>query len=138
MHQKEEAFHGANSSSTPIRVLVVDDVKSVRHSISILLESQPGIEVVSEASNGADAIRQAMEHKPDVVLMDLSMPVMNGLDATRCIKRALPSTLILMVSQFDSAPAAKEAIEADAMGYILKDNVGTELIPNLRKIRSSS
>src|ERR1700747_2080097 len=116
-----------------IRVLVVDDSEIVRRGICQILQSQADIEIVCEASDGADAVRKVREHRPDVVLMDLTMPVMNGFDAARRIKHEFPSTLILVVSQHQSVPFAREAIAAGASGYVAKTNVSTELIPALRR-----
>ena len=87
-----------------LRVLVVDDSEIVRRGICQILQTQADIEVICEASDGADAVRKAREHRPHIVLLDITMPVMNGFEAARRIKHELPSTLILMVSQFDSAP----------------------------------
>jgi len=117
-------------------VLGVDDSDIVRRGLCHILKSQADIEVICEASDGADAVRKVLEHRPDIVLLDITMPVMNGFDAARRIKHALPSTLILMVSQFDSAPFAREAVAAGASGYVVKSNASTELIPALRKIQS--
>jgi YesN/AraC family two-component response regulator len=119
-----------------LRVLVVDDSEIVRRGICHILKSQADVEVICEASDGADAVRKVLEHRPDIVLLDITMPVMNGFEAARRIKHELPSTLILMVSQFDSAPFAREAVAAGASGYVVKSNASTELIPALRKIQS--
>jgi two-component system, NarL family, nitrate/nitrite response regulator NarL len=116
-----------------LRVLVVDDSEIVRRGICQILKSQLDIEVVCEASDGADGVRKVRVHRPDVVLLDITMPVMNGFDAARRIKHEFPSILILVVSQFDSAPFAREAIAAGASGYVVKSNASTELIPMLRK-----
>jgi len=117
-----------------LRVLVVDDSEIVRRGICQILQTQADIEVICEASDGADAVRKAREHRPDIVLLDITMPVMNGFEAARRIKHELPLTLILMVSQFDSAPFQREAIAAGASGYVVKSNAASELIPALRKI----
>ena len=115
------------------RVLVVDDVEIVRRGICRILRSQEDIQIVCEASDGAEAVHQVRDHRPDVVLLDITMPVMNGFDAARHIKHEFPSTLILVVSQGDSAPFAREAIAAGASGYVEKSNASTQLIPMLRK-----
>jgi DNA-binding NarL/FixJ family response regulator len=115
---------------------VVDDSEVVRRGICHILKSQADIEVICEAADGADAVRKALEHKPDIVLLDITMPVMNGFEAARRIKHEVPSALILVVSQFDSAPFAREAVAAGASGYVVKSNASAELIPALRKIQS--
>lgn len=119
-----------------LRVLVVDDNHVVRGLICKILRSQADIQIVCEASDGDEAVRQVRDHRPDVVLLDITMPVMNGFDAARCIKHEFPSTLILMVSQSDTAACAREVIAAGASGYVEKSNASTELIPALRKIVS--
>ena len=116
-----------------LRVLVVDDNEIVRQGICQILQLQADIEVICQAADGADAVRKVRQHRPDVVLLDITMPVMNGFEAARLIKHEFPSTLILVVSQSDSAPFAKEAIAAGASGYVVKSNAATELIPALRK-----
>ena len=119
-----------------IRVLVVDDSDIIQRGICQILQSQADIEVVCQAADGADAVRKVREHRPHVVLLDVTMPVMNGFEAARRIKHEFPSTLILVVSQSDSAPFAREAIAAGASGYVVKSNASTELIPMLRKTMS--
>jgi YesN/AraC family two-component response regulator len=119
-----------------LRVLLVDDSKVVRRGLRQILQSRADIEVICEAADGADAVRKACEHRPDVVLLDIAMPVMNGFEAARRIKHEFPSTLILMVSQFDSAPFAREAVAAGASGYVVKSNASSQLIPALRKMQS--
>jgi len=136
LRHAEEVVRGGRLQALILRVLVVDDSEVVRRGICHILKSQADIEIVCEASDGAEAVRKALEHRPDIVLLDITMPVMNGFDAARRIKHALPSTLILMVSQSDSAPFAREAIAAGAGGYVMKSNASTELIPALRKLHS--
>ena len=119
-----------------LRVLVVDDSEIVRRAICQILQSQADIEIVCEAADGADAVRKVREHRPHIVLLDVTMPLMNGFDAARHIKHEFPTTLILIVSQFDSPAHVREAIAAGASGYVVKSNASTELIPVLRKTMS--
>lgn len=119
-----------------LRVLVVDDSEIVRRAICQILQSQADIEIICEAADGADAVRKVRDHRPDVVLLDITMPVMNGFESARRIKHELPAALILMVSQFESAPFQREATAAGASGYIVKSNVAVELIPALRRLPS--
>ena len=116
-----------------LRVLVVDDIEIVRRGICQILQSQADIEIVCEAADGADAVRKVREHRPHVVFLDITMPVMNGFEAARRIKHEFPLTLIIVVSQLESAAFAREAVAAGAIGYVVKSNAGTELIPMLRK-----
>ena len=116
-----------------LRVIVVDDSEMMRRLICRILLSQADIEIICEASDGAEAVRMVREHRPDVVLLDITMPVMNGFEAARQIKHEFPSTLILMVSQFDTGPFVREATAAGASGYVVKSNASTELIPALRR-----
>lgn len=103
-----------------LRILIVDDEKSVRSALGMLLRTQPGWEVVGEASDGAEAIEKAEELKPDVVILDVSMPIMSGLEAAAHIKRVTPESEVLMFSQYDSQYFVREAQSAGARGYLLK------------------
>lgn len=118
-----------------LRVLVVDDNENVRRAICELLRPQADIEVICEAVDGADAICKAREHLPDVVLLDLTMPTMDGLEAARVLKREFPSIQIVIVSQHDSRGFQWAALAAGVNGYVVKSNAGRDLIPELRRIQ---
>jgi DNA-binding NarL/FixJ family response regulator len=122
-------------STRTLRVLVVDDHEIVRRNICQLLVSQADIEVICEAANGQEAVLRAREHRPDLVLMDVTMPTMNGLEHARIIKQELPSIRVLMVSQHDSPQFMREALAVGASGYIAKSAVGRDLIPQLRNLQ---
>ncbi len=104
----------------PLTILVVDDEKVVRSALERLLSHQPEWKIVGQATDGLEAIRKAQELKPDVVIMDVTMPEMNGLEATPEIKKAIPSTEILIFTQHDSSQMIREAQKAGASGYLLK------------------
>jgi NarL family two-component system response regulator LiaR len=110
-----------------IRVLVVDDHSVVREGLRMFLASDPDLEVVGEATDGADAVEQARQMRPDVVLMDLLMPVMDGIAATRVIRRELPETEVLALTSVLESASVVEAIRAGAIGYLLKDTQAFEL-----------
>jgi len=104
-----------------VRVLVVDDQRLMRDGIASLLGIQDGIEVVGTASNGQEALEQALSLQPDVILMDVRMPVMDGVVATAQVRRQLPSCRVLMLTTFDDEEYVIEALRAGATGYLLKD-----------------
>jgi two-component system response regulator NreC len=104
----------------PLRILIVDDEKAVRSALVKLLGMRLEWEVVGEAGDGLEAIGKAKELKPDVVIMDITMPEMSGLQATTEIKKAIPAAEILMFTQYDSSHMVREAQNAGASGYLLK------------------
>lgn len=117
-----------------IRVLIVDDHEIVRKGICALLSKEHGIQVVGEAANGADAITQAKSLKPDVILMDLMMPKMDGIEATRQITTAQPDVHVLVLTSFAVDDKVFPAIKAGALGYLLKDSSPTALIQAIRQV----
>ncbi|MFL6304802.1 MAG: response regulator transcription factor [Candidatus Sulfotelmatobacter sp.] len=120
----------------PLRVLVVDDNESVRRSICQILDSQTDIEVICQAVDGADALNQARQHHPDLVLLDITMPTMNGLDAARILKREFPAMHVVIVSQHDSRGFQWAALAAGASGYVVKSNAAQDLLPEVRRIQN--
>jgi DNA-binding NarL/FixJ family response regulator len=111
-----------------IRILIVDDHAILRDGIRTLLERQSGIEVVGEASTGKEAIQQVGNLLPDVILMDIAMPEMNGLEATRQITSKYPDIRILILTQHDNREFITPILQAGASGYILKKSGGRELV----------
>jgi DNA-binding NarL/FixJ family response regulator len=120
-----------------LRVLVVDDNENVRRSVCQLLQSQADIEVICEAVDGADALSKAREHLPDVVLLDVTMPNMNGLEVAQVLKQEIPSIQIIIVSQHDSRGFKWAALAAGVSGYVVKSNAARDLIPELRRIQAT-
>ena len=110
-----------------IRVLIVDDHSVVREGLRMFLVRDPDLEVVGEALDGADALEQARQLRPDVVVMDLLMPVLDGIAATRVIRRELPETEVLALTSVLESASVVEAIRAGAIGYLLKDTQAAEL-----------
>jgi DNA-binding NarL/FixJ family response regulator len=105
----------------PIRILLVDDQALFREGLRILLSSQPDFDVVAEAANGEEALRQAAVNRPDVVLMDLRMPVLDGVAATRRLHELYPMTRVIALTTFDEDEYIFEGLRAGAYGYLLKD-----------------
>jgi DNA-binding NarL/FixJ family response regulator len=104
------------------RILIVDDHTVVRRGLRVILEAQPGWEVVGEASNGAEAVELAERLQPDVAIMDIATSAMKGLDTTRCIKAASPRTAMLVFTAADSDELMREVLAAGARGYLLKSD----------------
>ncbi len=117
-----------------IRVGVADDQALVRAGFRVLLDSAPDIEVVGEAANGAEAIALARTAAPDVILMDIRMPVMNGIDATRAIAAGQLGTRVLILTTFDLDEYVFEALRAGASGFLLKDTEPVDLLDAVRVI----
>ena len=119
---------------TDITVLLVDDHSLVRHGFRRMLEDEPGITVVGEASDGAEAVSIATNLRPQVVVMDFALPSMNGAVATRRILASLPDTKVLMLSMHSEPDYVRTCLDAGARGYLLKNAMDLELVDAVRKI----
>ena len=117
-----------------ITVLVADDHTVLRDGLRYLLEAQGDIQIVGMAANGQEAVEQAILHCPDVVVMDISMPVMNGIEATKHICKACRNTKVVILSMHHTAEYMQRAVEAGAAGYLLKDSAGRELVTAIRDL----
>ena len=122
------------SNHQTIRVLVADDHAIVRQGIFALLETEPDIQVVGEAQDGRQAIAEAQRLQPDVVLMDLVMPVVDGVEAIRRIRACQPQVRVLVLTSFGGEDQVFPAIKAGALGYILKDSTPAELVQAIRQV----
>ncbi len=118
----------------PIRVLIADDHPIVRQGLSVVLSAQPDIELVAEATNGEEAVGLAQETKPDVIIMDLKMPVKDGLTAITEIDQLKLATQVLVLTSFPEDDLVFEAIKVGAMGFLLKDSPPEELLEAIRTV----
>jgi NarL family two-component system response regulator LiaR len=121
-------------NTLPIRVLLTDDHAIVRKGVRALLATERGIQVIGEACSGAEAVVQAEALRPDVILMDLVMPDLDGIDATRQITAKLPGIRILVLTSFAADEKVFPAIKAGALGYLLKDSGPEELVEAIRRV----
>ncbi|MCU0487274.1 MAG: response regulator transcription factor [Anaerolineales bacterium] len=117
---------------TPIRILLVDDQALFRESMRAFLNLQPDFQVVGEAANGEQALARAVELKPEVILMDVRMPGMDGVEATRHLRAALPGSRVIMLTTFDDDEYVFEALRHGAVGYLLKDSSAEKLFEAVR------
>jgi DNA-binding NarL/FixJ family response regulator len=111
-----------------IRVLLADDHAVVRDGLRALLQANPGIEVVGDVANGRDAVREARRLRPDVIVMDIAMPDLNGIEATLQVMDIAPSARILILSMHSTTEHIFRALQAGARGYVLKDSAGAEVV----------
>jgi DNA-binding NarL/FixJ family response regulator len=118
--------------TTSIRVLIVDDQDIVRQGLSVILSHQPGLEVVGLAANGREAVQLVGQVQPDVALMDLKMPEMNGVLATRTIVSQYPQIKVVVLTTYDADEWVFDAICAGASGYLLKDSTSKEIVQAIR------
>lgn len=121
-----------NKADARLRILLADDHVTVRHGLKLLIDSQPDMNVVSEVSDGEAAIRGALELKPDVVVMDISMPGMNGLAATKKLKQQQPNAAIITLTRHSDDAYLQELLRAGALGYVLKQSAPAELLQAIR------
>src|SRR5580700_318027 len=121
-----------NAGSSQIRILTVDDHPVVRQGIAGLLAVQTDISLVGEASNGREAIQQFRAHHPDITLMDLQMPEMNGIDALIAIRNEFPDAKVIVLTTYKSDTQIVRALKAGAQGYLLKSALHTELLTTIR------
>src|SRR5947207_4866196 len=112
----------------PIRVLIADDHRLFAEALEAILAGESSIEVVGRARNGAEALELAMELEPDVVLMDISMPVMAGVEATRRIRESRPDVCVLMLTGSNAPADVDRARDAGAAGYVTKDRIASQLV----------
>jgi len=112
----------------PLRVLIADDHEVVRQGVRTILESQTGWTVVAESDNGQDAVERAAETTPDIALLDISMPLLNGLEATRQILKEHPETQVLILTMHESSELVKDVLAAGARGYVLKTDAKRDLV----------
>ncbi len=121
--------------SAPYRVVLVDDHPVVRRGLRAILETQRDIEVYGEASNGADAVELVKKAKPNLVLLDLTMPEMNGLEVTAAVRECSPETEVLVLSMHFSEELAREVLRSGALGYMLKTDADTDLLEAIDRVR---
>ena len=117
-----------------LTILIADDHAVVRRGLSTLIASQPGWTVVAEVDNGSDAVEQAKRTKPDVAILDIKMPGMDGLAATRAIHKELPETKILGISMLESDIVSKELFAAGASGYVSKADAGRDIVSAIEAV----
>jgi PAS domain S-box-containing protein len=128
------AFPHYHPENMTMRVLVVDDHEIVRRGVSSLIKGQPNYEVCGEAVDGQDAVEKARELNPNVIVMDVSMPRLNGLEATQLIRASLPDSEILILSQHDSSEMMRQAFKAGARGYVVKSSIARDLLAALDSV----
>jgi DNA-binding NarL/FixJ family response regulator len=117
-----------------IRILLADDHTVVRKGLRLLLESHPGFKVVAEASNGREAVSAAEEHRPDVVVLDVAMPMLNGIEAARQISASLPQTAIVFLSMHSDEGYVLKALKSGARAYLLKNSAEDDLVNAIRAV----
>jgi len=124
------------NESNPIRLMLVDDHPAFRKGMAALLESEAGLKVVAEAGNGLDAITLFRLHRPDVVLMDLRLPGIGGVEATLAIRQEFPTARIIVLTTFDADEDIYRAIQSGAQSYLLKDTPDDELAATIRAVHA--
>jgi DNA-binding NarL/FixJ family response regulator len=121
---------------TPIRVLIVEDQTLMRQGLRTILDLEPGLSVAGEAASGEEGVRQALALRPDVILMDVQMPGLNGVEATAAILQSWPAARIIILTTFDRDDYVFQGVRAGALGYLLKDTPAEQLVATIRRVHA--
>src|SRR5581483_11597214 len=122
-------------SNARLRILIVDDHEIIRRGVRSLLEARPDCEICGEATDGKDAIEKVSKLKPDLVIMDVSMPALNGLEATRAIRKLVPETQVIILTQHESEEMMRQSFHAGARGYVVKSAIARDLVSALESLQ---
>ncbi len=133
-HPEHYERDGRGAATVPVTVLIADDQQLVRRGFRVILESEPGIRVVAEAGDGREAVELARRHSPAVALLDIRMPILDGLRAARQVIELSPATRVLILTTFDADEYVYEALRAGASGFLLKDAPADQLITAVRSL----
>jgi len=117
-----------------VRVIVVEDDEKWRHFFSAALQKQPEVQVIGEVSDGLEAVQKAQELQPDLILLDIGLPTLNGIEAARRIRKVSPASKILFISENRSADIAEAALSTGASGYVVKSDAASELLPAVKAV----
>ncbi|HEX7288034.1 MAG TPA: response regulator transcription factor [Candidatus Angelobacter sp.] len=120
--------------ASSVRVLVVDDFEPFRRVISSMVQERAELQLVGEAADGLEAVQQTQKLRPDLILLDIALPRLNGIEAARRIRRLAPQSKIIFLSQDSSAELAQEALHLGARGYVIKSDAGAELFPAVEAV----
>lgn len=129
-----EEFPDSGDTSSSVRILVVDDYKPWHDFVSTTLRSQPELQIIGRVSDGLEAVQQAQQLQPDLILLDIGLPTLNGIEAARRIQELSPTSKILFVSENRSADMAEEALRTGARGYVVKSEAAGELLPAVKAV----
>jgi DNA-binding NarL/FixJ family response regulator len=130
----ERTYEGKEPAMTT-RILLVDDHPIVREGLRTVLQRQPGCEVIGEAADGVEALDKAESLQPDVMVLDVTMPKLSGIEVCRIVKQKIPDLEVLFVTQHDSPQMMREALGAGAKGYVVKSNAARDLLDAIETVR---
>ncbi len=123
------------AGGSPVRILLVEDYEPFRRCVGSMLAAKPELQIVCEVSDGLEAVKKAEELRPDLIVLDIGLPTVNGIEVARKIRRLSPESKILFLSQESSAEVVEEAIGLGALGYVAKVNVASELLAAVEEVR---
>jgi CheY-like chemotaxis protein len=134
MFSPKTPFAGGHQIASPVRVLVVDDYEPFRTFVRSILKKRPDLQIVGEVSDGLEAVQKAEELQPDLIVLDIGLPTLNGIEAARQIRKLSPESRILILTQESSADVVQEVLSAGALGYVVKAYAGSELLTAVESV----